>query len=70
MMPVKSAPDLTVIVQQCLDNQTENGQISCQNGEAFANAVLEFTQVRDFWHTKVYVAKSSLHLRIATLARF
>ncbi|KAK9917040.1 hypothetical protein WJX75_000268 [Coccomyxa subellipsoidea] len=43
-MTKEASPDLTVFVQQCLHNQTENGQISFQNGEAFANVVLQFTE--------------------------
>ena len=54
-MTKEASPDLTVYVQQCLHNQTENGQISFQNGEAFANVVLHFTEVRHIWQKNVLI---------------
>lgn len=58
-MTKEASPDLTVFVQQCLHNQTVNGQISFQNGEAFANVVLKFTEVRHIWQKKYLFSVSS-----------
>lgn len=38
-------PDLARTVQICLAKQSADGQVDVDNGRAFANAVLEFTEV-------------------------